>query len=67
MTLPGVVTRHDIAPQVHVYHCDRPGGVAERLNAPVLKTGIGRKLDRGFESHPRRSLALSLTGARTGV
>jgi hypothetical protein len=28
--------------------------VAERLNAPVLKTGIGGNLDRGFESHPRR-------------
>jgi hypothetical protein len=26
------------------------------LNAPVLKTGIGGNLDRGFESHPRRSL-----------
>jgi hypothetical protein len=24
------------------------------LNAPVLKTGIGGNLDRGFESHPRR-------------
>lgn len=29
-----------------------PGGVAERLNAPVLKTGALRA--RGFESHPLR-------------
>jgi hypothetical protein len=29
--------------------------VAERLNAPVLKTGSCRKVARGFESHPLRS------------
>jgi hypothetical protein len=28
--------------------------VAERLNAPVLKTGSRRKAARGFESHPLR-------------
>jgi hypothetical protein len=26
------------------------GGMAEWLKAPVLKTGVGRKLHRGFES-----------------
>ncbi len=31
------------------------GGVAERLKAPVLKTGKGRQPLRGFESHPHRS------------
>ncbi len=31
-----------------------PGGVAERLKAPVLKTGKGRQPLRGFESHPHR-------------
>ena len=30
------------------------GEVAERLKAPVLKTGIRRKADRGFESLPLR-------------
>ena len=32
------------------------GGMAEWLKAPVLKTGVGRKLHRGFES-----LSLRLT------
>ena len=32
------------------------GGVAERLKAPVLKTGMGWKPHRGFESHPLRHL-----------
>lgn len=32
------------------------GGMAEWLKAPVLKTGMGRKLHRGFES-----LSLRLT------
>ena len=31
-----------------------PGGVAEWLKAPVLKTGVGVFLYRGFESHPHR-------------
>ena len=30
----------------------------------VLKTGIGGNLDRGFESHPRRSLARLGPGAQ---
>ena len=34
-----------------------PGGVAERLNAPVLKTGVALLGHRGFESHPHRCRA----------
>ena len=37
----------------------KPGGVAERLKAPVLKTGIPLNGERGFESHPLRQLSLS--------
>jgi hypothetical protein len=32
----------------------REGGVPERSNGAVLKTAGGRKVARGFESHPRR-------------
>ncbi len=35
-----------------------PGGMAERLNAPVLKTGRVLTGSRGFESHSLRSLFL---------
>ena len=35
------------------------GGVAERLKAPVLKTGIPLNGERGFESHPLRHPPLS--------
>ena len=34
------------------------GGMAERLNAPVLKTGRVLTGSRGFESHSLRSLFL---------
>ena len=38
--------------------CLRPTGeVAERLNAPVSKTGMGLSVHRGFESPPLRSSA----------
>ena len=30
------------------------GGVPERSNGAVLKTAGGRKVARGFKSHPRR-------------
>jgi hypothetical protein len=30
------------------------GGVPERSNGAVLKAAGGRKVARGFESHPRR-------------
>src|ERR1700759_2367791 len=37
--------------------CLRPTGeVAERLNAPVSKTGMGLSVHRGFESPPLRSV-----------
>ena len=32
------------------FHAPTCGGMAERFKAPVLKTGMGRKLHRGFES-----------------
>ena len=32
------------------FHAPNHGGMAEWLKAPVLKTGMGRKLHRGFES-----------------
>ena len=32
------------------FHAPDHGGMAERFKAPVLKTGMGRKLHRGFES-----------------
>jgi hypothetical protein len=32
------------------------GGVPERSNGAVLKTAGGRKVARGFKSHPRRSI-----------
>jgi hypothetical protein len=32
------------------FHAPNRGGMAERFKAPVLKTGMGRKLHRGFES-----------------
>ena len=32
------------------------GGVPERSNGAVLKTAGGRKVARGFKSHPRRSV-----------
>ena len=35
-----------------------PGEVAERLNAPVSKTGMGGSVHRGFESLPLRSPAI---------
>jgi hypothetical protein len=31
-----------------------PGGVAEWLKAPVLKTGMGLSVHLGFESRPHR-------------
>src|ERR1700693_2393461 len=35
-----------------------PGEGAERLNAPVSKTGMGGSVHRGFESLPLRSPAI---------
>jgi hypothetical protein len=37
-----------------------PGEVAERLNAPVSKTGMGVSVHRGFESPPLRWLVSSV-------
>src|SRR4029077_5521757 len=42
-----------------------PGGVAERLNAPVLKTGRRLTASRGFESLPLRSARWQETLARS--
>ena len=41
----------------------KPGGVAERLKAPVLKTGIPLNGERGFESHPLRHLRPTCPGS----
>ena len=38
------------------------GGMAEWLKAPVLKTGVGRKLHRGFESLSLRCYCLRNLG-----
>ena len=37
------------------------GRVAERPNAPVLKTGKGGFVLRGFESHPFRQKSMQMT------
>ena len=42
---------------------DTPGEVAERLNAPVSKTGIRYSTDRGFESLPLRNQVLERWGS----
>ena len=36
------------------------GGMAERLKAPVLKTGVRK--DRGFESYSLRQITLAFLG-----
>ena len=54
-------------PQRFVYLSGTTGEVAERLNAPVSKTGMGGFVHRGFESLPLRAVtgaggAWSLSG-----
>jgi hypothetical protein len=56
-------------PEIHQSPCreslastDEPGGVAERLNAAVLKTVDGGNVVRGFESLPLRPHADGLSG-----
>jgi hypothetical protein len=44
------------------FHAPAHGGMAEWLKAPVLKTGMGRKLHRGFES-----LSLRLDGSLPAI
>src|SRR5262245_28979449 len=43
------------------------GGVPERSNGAVLKTAGGRKVARGFKSHPRRLSSHSSTAASRAV
>jgi hypothetical protein len=44
------------------------GGVPERSNGAVLKTAGGRKVARGFKSHPRRLQSQNtIAGVEGGV